>query len=420
MERRSDPPVTPVPLLEQEPVRWLLVAVLAGSVIGYPLVAGIPIILQLESRVISVPFRVSLLIASIFCVAQSFSRRRFYRGTVWVPLAVFWVLYTGRIVLDTVLDPVPLGTPPSDYALFAIGICLVPMLAAFQRPSELTLRTTIHWMTLLGTVAILLNLYAALTTLLSGNLAGIITGRFELETLNPISMGHLGTTVAGLAIFQLLRSSTRRERALLLGALAIALVAVGVAASKGPLLALAINLVLLLVLDWRAGSYLRVLTIAAAAPILALAGARFLESQGFSIITRTQGAFDDPIRFNLIGGAIDQYLNAPWFGSSLDERVSLTYPHNSIIESFMATGIVGGLCFCLVFAAGVFQSLRLVILRDEVAWVGLIALQYAIGSLFSGSLYTANTMWVFLAAAMTLHSTLTSADRTSWMSQAVA
>ena len=114
---------------------WLFAAIVAG----YPLVSVIPVLFGLESRRISVPFRAAVLGLSLAVVLAAVSKRRFRFRQALVPLFVFWAFYSSRILFDTVLRPVELGRPPSEYLLFAFGVTFVPMLAFLARYEDSTL-----------------------------------------------------------------------------------------------------------------------------------------------------------------------------------------------------------------------------------------------------------------------------------------
>jgi hypothetical protein len=392
-ERSSDP---------SSQVSWLFVAVLTLSVVGYPLVAGLPIILGAPSRTVTVPFRMAVALAAVLLIGRAIAHGRAYRGIMWFPLAAFWALYTARILLDTTIAPVTLGTPPMEYLLYAFGICLIPALAVTETPGSATLERSLRAITILGAVAIIANIVAGIHEVLSGNLSVISGGRFITETINPISMGHLGTTVITLSAFQLIRPRRdgEKSRAWLLITLLLGAISIGISAANGPMLALAVTGSFLLLMDWRAGHYGRVVTVLLAIPIAAWQAAEFFQRHGFNVISRAQAALDDTPRFRLFQGAVDQYLSHPLFGSSVVERVSLTYPHNVLLEGFMAVGFLGGVLFILFFVPAVGKALRLSASGSDAMWMGLLALQYSLGALTSGALFGSPEMWIFLMAVI--------------------
>jgi hypothetical protein len=380
---------------------------------GYPLVSTVPIAFGLESRVVTVPYRALVLGLSLWSIWRSLERRELYRGALWLPLGMFWVLYLARMLSDTLLFPVPLGAPGGEYFLYGIGTTFIPMIALFARPTEATLRLALRLTVWMAAVSLVAVLYLGATTLLSGEVSGaLLAGRFELFTLNSISLGHLGVSLTTLA---LVRLGTGEIRTLLgklglVGAALLGLVCAGVAASKGPLLALLVNLVCLLYLDYRQGHRVRALGAAFLAPLVGLPVVLYLDQLGFGSLSRFSEAMGDPsvesvsVRVDLLNRGWAQFLAHPILGSSLEERVMLAYPHNLVVESFMAVGIVGGLTYLTFHLVGLGRALRLVASRPSAAWVGILCFQYSVSALFSGSIYLAGTMWAMLAASIALTS----------------
>jgi len=95
----------------------------------------------------------------------------------------------------------------------------------------------------------------------------------------------------------------------------------------------------------------------------------------------------------MMGDAWHQYLSHPWLGSSIVERNSLTYPHNSIVEAFMATGTFGGTAFALLVLLASYRAIRLMKYDPVTAWIPLCFLQQLIASMFSGGLYANMPLW---------------------------
>ncbi len=391
----------PSPHTDRSP-NWTLAILYAIAIAGYALIATVPVALGFGNRLITVPFRGLVLVLSIWVVVGAARRRELYTGVLWLPLAVFWALYTGRLLLDTLIDPVPLGYPGGEYFLYALGTCLVPMLAFFVRPNDATLALAVRLTTAMSAIAVLTVSYVATRLVLAGDIGTIITGRLELRTLNPISFGHLGVSLIIVSLSQLREAPRGHARAIaLLAAAMLGVVATGLSASKGPILAVAISLILLLLLDWRSGRPLRAVAAGVLILLLGIQGAFYVEEHfGFAIISRFQVAMDDPLRADLMRGALQQFLSHPLTGSSLEERVLLMYPHNTFLESFMAVGVVGGLAYTFFHLGALRAAWRLIVSRPEHAWVAILCVQYTIGASFSGALWDWSMLWSLLAAVV--------------------
>jgi O-antigen ligase len=75
------------------------------------------------------------------------------------------------------------------------------------------------------------------------------------------------------------------------------------------------------------------------------------------------------------------------------ERNALFYPHNVIVEAFMATGTFGGTAFLLLVLIALYRAIRMIRLDPIMAWVPICFLQQLIGAMFSGGLYSNVPLW---------------------------
>jgi len=88
----------------------------------------------------------------------------------------------------------------------------------------------------------------------------------------------------------------------------------------------------------------------------------------------------------------------PIFGSSfLIEKGVFRgiYPHNLILESLMATGLIGT-CFLIRWLYGLFKTgYTVIVTKDIYAWIPLLFFQYFIFGMFSKSIYANTNLWYF-------------------------
>jgi O-antigen ligase len=177
------------------------------------------------------------------------------------------------------------------------------------------------------------------------------------------------------------------------------------------MIALVVSFGLLLLIEWTSGRPARALVKGAAATALSVPAIFLLEQRlGFAIMSRFRAALDAEERgsvterVEMFRGARDQFLSSPITGSSLEERGWLTYPHNTFIESFMATGLIGGVAYLTFHVGALWSAARLALFTPSAAWLTILCVQYSLSALFSGSLYVSNTMWAMLAAVVATES----------------
>jgi O-antigen ligase len=131
------------------------------------------------------------------------------------------------------------------------------------------------------------------------------------------------------------------------------------------------------------------------------------ESFGFRIVSRFQTVNDvgaDPSsrqHFELLLDAQREFVEHPLIGSALVETRARDYPHNVAVESFMATGIIGGLMFCAFLIWSVRSATRLS--NDPATlWISLLLVQQLVAALTAGAIYFAGTMWCMSGACVAI------------------
>lgn len=395
--------------LAPRPASPLLALLYALTLVGFPLASTLPIVLNLPSQVVTVPFRLLVIVltggALYFCLLRN--GRVAGGATVWISLAL-WLLLVGRMFLDTVFDPLPgePGMPVPQYVLLSIGACFLPALVFLQVPTTATLDLARRLTEVLGAVALVALLYLGLR----GAFEGRIFSRLSTYILNPISVGHLGASVFLVTLSGLAgsRGIVKLLRVLLV---IVSLVVVVASVSRGPIAA-ALLLALLHVL---LGQVRRGLSIAGllgrvgligAAVVLFAAAVVFVESTtNAQITTRFYGGFGDASsqeRMLLFRGAWQQFSEQPWFGHSYVELGLMTYPHNLVLETMMATGVLGLVLLLLVLIGASFAAVRVLLADARTAWPALLLLQYVIALMFSGSILLDGRFWGMLFAVLAI------------------
>jgi O-antigen ligase len=128
------------------------------------------------------------------------------------------------------------------------------------------------------------------------------------------------------------------------------------------------------------------------------------DTYGFTVLSGLEviGSDDDQsgnIRKLLFQSAWEQFTNSPVIGDGLEEKSMRFYPHNNIIEAFMATGLLGGSIILTLYFLSIINSLKLIISNSEYTWVGLILLQYIVFTQFSGALWQSGALFSLMAIA---------------------
>ena len=383
--------------------RWAYPLLFALTISGYPLFASISVLLGVPSRTIAVPFRMLVVALSLLTLVIYLVAGRLHGGRTTIGIGIFWALYITRMAWDTVFAPITLGMPSGDYWVQALGFCFLPMLGLFAVP-DATTKSRTAWLTFVVTaVSCLFSLGVTYRAVVRGEDETIfgLGGRLGTQTLNPITFGNLGLTLIIMSLVYI--ESKRPFRSLGLLALAtVGLITVGLSASRGPVLALGV-IALIAFVSWSRGqSATRIVTILAAGVIgiaLVIGAATTIEQRfGIAMISRFQVLQD--VRADesgnthavLLTKAWAEFESSPITGSALEETSEHQYPHNVVVESLMATGIIGGTIFTLVLLRTLGGATRMIIARSD-QWIAFLCYQQLILALFAGVLYQSGSYW---------------------------
>jgi O-antigen ligase len=383
---------------EQFP-RWCLLLSLAG----YPLVAALSAGMELPNRPVSIVMRGAigvLAIVSIMHVLIGHSLNA-VKWHFWVPWTVFWVTYLARMSFDLLIADSARNYPAFDYVAFGIGACLVPAIAA-ACPKPVLAYTGAHRpLAILALLGLLANGWVIFYVGGLAEIASLSGLRAESEFLNPISIGHLAVTLSLICGWWLVREPPQgvAQKILLVVALLTGLVAMVASGSRGPTVSLVICLAMLGFFERRR---MKALPLLAALTIIVVAAIFFRgEIRSSFWFERLSGAsFTDETRRQLMADAWELFGQSPIVGAGIDPLVS--YPHNLVIEAFMAGGLVTGLAFCALILSAGFDCIR--VWRDyaRLSWIPMLFIQYLVGAMLSGSLYYSAAFWVLMAAVVSV------------------
>jgi O-Antigen ligase len=375
---------------------WILVLTFAG----YPTVAALSYLFDTDNRMLSIVMRGIVLGLSIFVLAARLaSSSTGSRSPFWIGWWIFWILYVVRITLDHFLNPAALKVELVEYYSFAVGVTLVPSVAVAACRVGQENHGVTGKLLLLAVAALILNLYLVFSGGMGANLS-VETLRIETETLNPISIGHLGVTVFIVALWRRNQKSAGVAGFLEFAvSMAIAAASIVASGSRGPVLALVIVLVIYLAVLAR-HALSRWLMLVALVPIMA-AIEYYEELQSLFIFERLSGgAFRDQQRSVLITEAINEIQKNPILGAGIEPLA--TYPHNLFIESFLFFGFFSGLLFFLLVLWALACARSISVRNPSRFWVALLFAQSLIGALFSGALYFSSTLWMTMALTVSL------------------
>lgn len=377
-----------------------------SGIIGFYLVAAIASVVSIQSTPLSIGMRATVAITA--CLVIFSWRRITFRGNGGVILflmLVFWCIYLYRITIYTTLNPSRNLYAGYYYWLWAIGASFFPgiALALSSVKFDKTKMFLFFYLTLF-VIGILTFREASSLVLIDGLVQE--RGRIQLDSLNPISIGRIGALSLALSMwfFFYFPYEKRKFSLTFIVGLQVVLGAYLLinSGSRGPLIALlATMLMMFLALPRR-----RMITNFAACfltlPLLFLA-IRVSDPVSLDVaLARIISGIEmsDPAslgRMNSYMGALEAFAASPWWGFGFEEPRTGFYPHNSVIEAFLSTGICGGIIFFGLIFFSTLKSFSLLQEKSTASWIVVVFVIYLVQSFFSGSLYQSYGLWISLS-----------------------
>jgi hypothetical protein len=344
-------------------------------------VGNINSLLQIDSRLLSIPFRIAVAIGSLWIIGTS---PRLRTDALRRAMLIIWFCYVVRLVHDWVFTVLP----SADYALqFFLAASVLPALG-LMKSQAYDQRRFAYFGFAVASAGSIISLLA--TRFGGGEVRDLTeaTGRLSLTALDPTTLGHLAVSAmfCGLALWATAKPRGRVILSCVFPLLIICLISTG---SKGPALILAVCTGLLAL---RRGAALRFAALAL--PFLLL----LLISDSNPLASRLAASEDDQStvdRIVLLNDSLKQIEDAPLMGSAFVELNSEFYPHNVFVEAPMALGIPLGLVFIGMALFGAVRAWRE--LKGDNYLLGLLYFQGILAAALAGALFAATLFWIVLA-----------------------
>ena len=387
---------------------------------GYPLIAYIATALDLPSRPLSIAFRAVALAGAVFLVICGLADRRAAASRGNILLLTFWLIYICRIIIDiSILDVERSATQtPFQVYSFAIGASFLPILAIALHG----VKTNVD--SYLKILLVLLFVQSSLIISILIQEYGLNPEAFAVRqfigdedgdnVLNPISLARTGGQLFGLSVCWL---AFRRGNVLLSTFLFVCvlmgLYLVLVGGSRGPLIAVGIGgLLISAYYLWLRGAmgvvYYIVGGMALVGLIISQASALNISTDDLAAVSRVQSTIeseDEDLRITMWRSALTMFSESPILGKAMFERIHRFHPHNILVESLMAIGILGTLPFLGAILACVVKFFRYAKAKasSEVT-LGILVLLLFIGWMTSGNISEGSELWVPMAYFLSLPS----------------
>lgn len=369
--------------IKKIPAAFLFAMVL----VGYPISAGLTSFYSIEQNVLSLIYRVMVLVCALGLLIKSFfiARPKVTQGGLIGLL--FLSYYVIRMFLEWLFNPEGSKIIWNEFWIFLTMVCLIPALPFAWRRNLPNEKLTINLIMILGVIGLTLNFFSAFRIDVT-NASDLLFGtRLSTERLNPIAYGHLAVTTVLIAIWSII--STKKLTNIAVLALICGLLGVVASGSRGPVLSFVVCLIIMFI-----NLNSKTFGLFISAGILVIFGLIlyfFTNLNEVYLFNRiAESMFEDESRNDIQLNALSAFFNNVIIGAGYPFE---TYPHNIILEAFMSSGIVGGLLITAVLLIGLVSAIKNLRASTN-PWMSIIFIQYLLFSMVSNSIYYSNILWM--------------------------
>jgi hypothetical protein len=211
------------------------------------------------------------------------------------------------------------------------------------------------------------------------------TSGFQAGSIASLSMGYLAALAVGYCLLDFLRLK-RFPWILLCVVLACAIFLLSVSASRGPMLATLVSSLYILATMRKTALNL---TLSAVGLIVIVAGSLwFFNYSGSGILYRIDGTGGEEARLDIYAESLAIIENNFLFGRDIALSNGF-WPHNYVIEAFMAVGMFG----FLLLIPWIFAILNK---SDDSQWLYLWFIQTSVMNMFTEAIWSGSSLFVCL------------------------
>jgi len=357
-----------------------------------------------DTQLVTIPFRAFTLAIALIVLFLNINLKK--RNNIYLTLLlVFFALYIFRLFWSITLvgDTVATHFPNhNQYYWLTIGVVFIPMLSMMYCYKKINV-TLLFWTVLVSGLVVLLFTMQANTAIMQADAATV--RQAGNAAINTISYGHYATMIALFSLYGLLFGNQRKYVNLIfIAGFLFAVFIVLRAGSRSPIVALVVISVIMVFYKGKKKLTGMLFLAFLASLFLIFRNDIIMLINSFAPIAidrlELMAEGDSSERDILLKYAWNQFLDSPFFGRDFVIAHGIAageYPHNIIIESFMALGVLGGgiMLFLLIIAS--VQSLKLIKQRDIFALFAIIFIQRLILHMFSLAIYMGDIFFCLLA-----------------------
>lgn len=386
------------------------------TLFGYGVFAGFVTNAE-SSQAITIPYRLFVLVSSIallfndIIVPQNLQNRINYKEQqydlnkiVIICTSVFLFFYSCRLVYSVYIsNEILFLADRFQYVIYWFFMCLIPGVNFLSLGRHYSYKYIyVTWMML-----VLISIPALFIDVSASNFSE--QGRLAAAAINPIALGHYATSLFLLSFYIILNKNQAlpaiaNNTFIFASTSLIGIIIAFSANSRGPLIALFICLILMLINHKPENKknvkfilFLMFLLVFFAVILYVTIGEQNNIFDKFFTSGNELDPEDQRNRGYAYSMGVKMSLEHPVIGFGLELPNGQGYPHNLFIESFLSLGFCGGILFFAIALYAIMASIKLLAARNmQLGWIGILFIQYTIGGCFSGALYGSSSFWYLL------------------------
>ena len=378
------------------PTIYLVLCMFAYEIlINFGLLYGI----KAESTTFSYGIRIFVLLWTLYYLPMFFRRKLTSKASAFLICFVFmWFWYFCRLTIDSWLNPDVLRMSYIEYVSQSMFICFLPALACFFINYWGLAKNIGEWLFISLLLGGLLVLWSFTVSDLEINLE---TRQLQLGKLNSTSVSWMGLSLSISALyiaFKKIQGAVGLPSIFVGFGLLIGLSLLGLGGSRATAIEFVIGVVLLLVSTRRR---LGIFSFLAVVALVALLGGTLFIATNSGLLDvlymRIEGGiFNDNDRAEMFQRGFEMYLGAAVLGSGIEPLG--WFPHNLILEAFLANGIFFGLLTSLLIITTMIYAFRLIMSRSDLSLLPILYILSTMSMMVSGNFYASNLFWVLQAS----------------------
>ncbi|MAP80968.1 MAG: hypothetical protein CL526_07745 [Aequorivita sp.] len=354
------------------------------------------------SRYFTIPIRLILLISFFYFFKKTGKKQNNRALRAFLVFSGFYLL---RIFYEIIFGTSEFYMSKLEFLLYFVSFVLLP----FYFISKIKFNPA-DYNKIFKTVIASCFFLSLFTYLFYRDLLGSVS-RISMEIskdenyISPLALSYCASLGIGIGVAYLLSNKTSSSiKMLILLVIISCMVPFFLGASRGSLLALAIPFLFYFLFSQGIKRKFQIIFSLLLGIVTMLYATNFLGTGVFDRFFMISEAIDQgsssAIRLQIWKSDLNQFLNHPFFGNSLESEFALHYPHNIFIEILITTGVLGFIPFSLFLILILKKSVKIVKIYPRYFWLFVVFMQSFVQYLFSGAIW--NASWLAIGSALIL------------------